>query len=677
MRWVAVVGMCAIAGLAGAPAAGAERGWLPADKEGFATAIDRSSPVWLTLRQGIASEVFWPDLDTPSVRSLELTVGRERESAGKTTTSLPDVRALIFRQVVDDQDGDWRLTKTWVTDPARPVVLLDVRYESLDGRARPLGVRLDPSLGNGPHGDRGGRIGRTLVARDGRFASALRSAPGLRRPAVDTAGRGDVEQAASTRVTGVRGRRHATFALAFGPTPRVAARRAERSLRAGFRAVAARYRAGWHRYVEGLKDPPAAAAQVRSAYLASLLVLRASEDKRFPGASIASPSMPWAWGDGRTERPSGPYHLVWSRDLYHVATALLAAGDRGSAERMLTYLFERQQRPDGSFPQNSRVDGTPHWRKLQMDQVAFPLILAWQLGRDDARTYRRHVRPAANVIARRGPRSQQERWENQSGFSPATIAAEVAGLVCAAELARRVGDTESAARWEAAADRFEAGVEDWTLSRDGPLSDEPYYLRVTKDGRPDVGTTYGIGDSGPSELDQREVVDPSFLELVRLGLRRPDDPNVRSTLEVVDRTLSVRTPKGVFWHRFTHDGYGETPTGEPWFIGTPDTHRTFGRLWPLLTGERGEVEVMAGRDAREHLAAIAATANGGLMLPEQVWDQSPPVDGTRHEAGTGTFAATPLAWTHAQLVRLAWAIEGGWPPETPAIVSCRYTGARC
>jgi glucoamylase len=337
--------------------------------------------------------------------------------------------------------------------------------------------------------------------------------------------------------------------------------------------------------------------------------------------------------------------------------------------------LHHQQRPDGSFPQNTTVDGTPHWRKLQMDQVAFPIVLAWQLGRDDARTYREHIRPAANVLARRGPRSQQERWENQSGFSPATIAAEVAGLVTAADLARRNGDDASAAAWEATADRFAAGIERWTLTTNGPLATTPYYLRVTKDGQPNRATRYDIGDSGPSKIDQRAVVDPSFLELVRLGLRAPDDPNVVATEAVVDRTLGVTTPTGVFWHRFSSDGYGERPTGAPWGIGQPDTNVTFGRAWPLLAGERGEVE-LAGGDAAAattRLAAMAASANAGGMIPEQVWDGRP----GGGPAGEGDRSATPLAWSHAQLVRLAWSLDAGAPVETPSIVACRYTRRLC
>jgi glucoamylase len=653
----------------------AARGFLPADKEGFATAVPRTSPVWLTLRHGSASEVYWPDLGTPAARSLELTVGGQRESRARHGIALTDPRSLSYRQTITDRAGRWRLVKRWTTDPARATVLLDVRYTALDGRARPLGVRFDPALRNGATGDRGSRAGATLLAVDGRAAGALRAVPALRGLRPDVAGRGDVVQRATTALTGRPGHRHAVLALAFGRSPSAARATAGRSLRAGFPTTQRRYAGGWHRYLATLKPAPAAAAPVLGAYDTSLMVMRASEDKRHPGAIVASPSMPWAWADGSVEKPSGAYHLVWSRDLYQIATAQLTAGDRASAQRALTFLFEHQQRPDGSFPQNTTVDGTPHWRKLQMDQVALPIVLAWQLGRDDARTYREHVRPAANVLVRRGPRSQQERWENQSGFSPATIAAEVAGLVTAADIARRNGDTASATRWEAAADRFAAGLERWTLTTNGPLSPTPYYLRVTKDGQPDRGTRYDIGDSGPSRIDQRAVVDPSFLEIVRLGLRRPDDPNVVATEAVVDRTLGVTTPAGVFWHRFTSDGYGERRDGGPWGIGKPDTNVTFGRIWPLLAGERGEVELAGGDPdaARTRLAAMAAAAGPGGMIAEQVWDGRP----GGGPAGTGTASATPLVWSHAQLVRLAWSLEVGAPVETPAIVACRYTQRLC
>jgi glucoamylase len=288
---------------------------------------------------------------------------------------------------------------------------------------------------------------------------------------------------------------------------------------------------------------------------------------------------------------------VWSRDLYQVATAQLAAGDRASAERELDFLLFRQQKPDGSVPQNSWVDGTEKWTSTQMDEVAFPIVLAWQLGRADARTYAR-VRRAADYIVRRGPHTKQERWENQSGWSPGTIAAEIAGLVCAADLARRVGDASGAVRYLAVADSWARSVQAWTATSNGPYAPRPYYLRLTKDRAPDRPTTYGTGDSGPSRADQRAVVDPTFLELVRLGVKRFDDPVVLNTMAVVDRVLGVTTPNGPFWHRFTFDGYGETVRGAPWGLGKPDTFKTFGRAWADLRRRARRVRAVGGAAGR-------------------------------------------------------------------------------
>jgi len=396
------------------------------------------------------------------------------------------------------------------------------------------------------------------------------------------------------------------------------------------------------------------------------MVLAASEDKTYSGAGIASPTMAWVWG--LIPGYNGPYHLVWSRDLYEIATAQIAAGDRAAGGRALDYLWERQMQADGCFPQNSNLDGTPHWPNLQLDEVADPILLAWQLGRSDARTWG-FVRRAVGCILERGPTSQ-ERWENAEGYSPATIAAEIAALVVAADIAERNGAVADAARYRDVADAWQKAVAGWTRTRNGPLSRDPYYLRLTKDGNADAGTTYTIGDGGPT-IDQRAVVDPSFLELVRLGVKAANDRDIVSTLPVVDAQLSVLTPNGRFWHRYNFDGYGETADGGP-FPGPGNR----GRLWPIFAGERGEYELAAGRTAaaRGRLADIAATANEGLMLPEQVWDDQAPPGST---PGTGSLSATPLGWTHAQFVRLAWSIAAGKPIERPAVVACRYTGQDC
>ena len=482
---------------------------------------------------------------------------------------------------------------------------------------------------------------------------------------------GNVVQTAETKLDGRR-HQHLQLALGFGATSSAALATARTSLQRGFPRVAGAYAEGWHRYLASLKHEPSSAKPYGSEYDVSVMTLAAHEDKTNRGAFIASPTMPWAWGTGFESPKSGVYHAVWSRDLYQIVTGMMAAGDRGAAERALTFVFTKQQRPDGSIRQNTFVDGTPHWDGTQQDEVAFPIVLAWQLHRDDAQTYAQHVKPAADWLVRTGPKTDMDRWENQDGWSPGTIASEIAGLICAADLARKAGDDASAATYEATADAWQKSVESWTATTNGPYSDKPYYLRLTKDANPDDGSTYSIGDSGPSAADERTVVDPSFLELVRLGVKRADDPTILNSIAVVDQQLAVDTPNGRFWHRANFDGYGEQLNGEPWNSFPPDSRATRGRAWPIFAGERGEYNLLAGGPAGAQLAAMAGAANEGGLIPEQVWDDQPPSGTPGFPKGEGTLSATPLAWSHAQFVRLAWSIDAGHPVEQPSIVACRY-----
>ena len=687
----------------GAP--GVDEQFLPADKSGFGTATTSASKVWLTVRKdGGLADLYYPDLGTPAARTMEFVVsdGRHamRASDARVRTVLTDDRSLSYRQVFTDPAGSWQLTAGYVTDPARATVLVDLRFTARPGRHYGLYVVYDPALSNTRTDDTGRTEGRTLVASDASSASALTASPPFTatsngfRGASDgwtdlladgrldwtygSATAGNLVQTAATGLTGRHGRDHATLAVGFGADARAARSAAGASLHRGFRDAARAYARGWHSYLAGLDAPPSSlrGTDQRTLYRVSAMVLAASEDKTHRGAYVAAPAMPWIWGK---DDPSGPYHLVWSRDLYQIATALIAAGDTGGANRALDYLFEVQQKPDGSFPQNSHVDGTPVWTGLQLDEVALPIVLAYQLDRTDADTWS-HVKRAADFLlafeqdGNRAPWSPQDRWENQSGYSPATIASQIAGLVCAAHLAGVNGDPASARRYLATADDWQARVKGWTVTTTGPYSAGPYFLRLTKDGNPNAGTTYTIGDSGPSNVDQRAVVDPSFLDLVRLGVLPADDPAVVNSLGVIDAQLGVPTARGFYWHRASFDGYGEKANGDPWEFGLPDDSRiTRGRAWPLLNGERGEYDLAAGdvAAARAQITTMARAAGPGAMLPEQVWDLQAPAG---FVPGTPTFAATPLAWTHAQYIRLARDVEAGRVLEQPAIVARRYAG---
>lgn len=655
-----------------------QRDWTEADKTGFGTARTRASNVWFTLQGGRTSEIFYPDLSTPSVRSLELRVRGDGFTDGPedmvTTVTRPDPRSPRYTVVHEDKDGKYRLTETQVTDPRRDTYAVHVELEELDEGHYNVRVVYDPALTNDGDDDRGRRDGSRLLAYDERVSTALLANNPLDATRTSR-GPGDVVQRALLRHD------RTTLFLGFGHNPEQAAEAAHQSRKAGFDRIAAAYDRGWDGYLDGLKDPPASASGIEDEYLASVLMVAAAEDKLNPGAVIASPSAPWVWGDNVPDlsKPSGAYHLVWSRDSYEFATALWAAGDRAAARRIVDWLFEVQQKKDGSFPQNSDVRGRPVWGELQLDEVALPIVLAHLVGRDGKKTWP-GIRKAATFLTRfrdeetgrRAPYSPQERWENQSGYSPNSIAAQISGLVCAADIAREHGRKDLARRWLDLADRWQRQVDDWTVTRNGPLDDDPYYLRLTKNGKPGTKSAYPMGDGGPKLIDQRRVVDPSFLTLVRFGIVPAADPAVVNTLDVVDEQLEVDTPHGPFWRRFSFDGYGETRTGGEWAITESGTFTTLGRGWPILTGERGEYAVSAGARGAPYLAAMAAAAGPSGLISEQVWDGRPPTGDPCCPEGEGTRAATPLTWSHGNLVRLAWTIDRGRPVDQQAVVAHRY-----
>jgi glucoamylase len=416
---------------------------------------------------------------------------------------------------------------------------------------------------------------------------------------------------------------------------------------------------------------PGVEAKYRRQFNMAAMVLKALEDKTYRGAIIASPSIPWGGGPNANEPTISGYHAVWSRDLYEIATAFYGMGDHLTANRALDYLFNVQQKQDGSFPQNSRVDGRPIGGGLQMDQVAFPLILAYQFRRTDHRTWSKHIKPAADFIVHHGPSTGQERWEEKGGYSPATIAAEIAGLVCAARIARLNRDLKSAGDYLRIADDWAQSVERWTATTTGPYGDGNYFLRITQNGNPNAGAKIEI-NSGGGVYDEREIVDEGFLELVRLGIRAANDPLVLKSVAVADKLIKVDTPPGAGWYRYNHDAYGERPDGRPY-----DGQKGLGRLWSLITGERGEYELALGvkAQARRHLDTMMAFANDGEMIPEQVWDRKEsPV--AQFQFGAGTGSATPLAWSMAQFIRLEINLDHGRNSETPAIVAARYLKKR-
>jgi len=634
--------------------------WATAAKNGFGTSTTLSSKVWFTLAEGVMTEVFYPTLDLPNVQTLQVYVdnGGQTETEIKDTThrlEIPNPAALTFRQINTAKSGAYTITKTYITDPRHNTVLIDIDFDSRGDLT--AYVSYDPSLNNSGWHDVSGFVPDALLATDKNVSSALMSSCGITALSSGT----DSNPPANLVQVIKLDQKRCTVVLAFGETTAQAVNAGRASLARGFAAIKSEYEIGWQNYVATL---PRIANHQRQFNMAAM-VLRGLEDKTYRGAVIASPSTPWGGGPNANEPNTTGYHAVWARDLYHVATALDGMGDRAGANRLLDYLLNVQQEANGVFPQNSWVHGSPIGRALQLDQMAWPLILAYQLQRYDRKSWFDHLKPAADVILRHGPRTNQDRWEEKSGYSPATIAAEIAGLVCAADIATYNGDKAIARKYLETADNWAQNVEKWTVTKEGNAAG--YYLRITENDDPNDGAKMEINSSS-LVVDERKIVDAGFLELVRLGIKSPRDPLIVESLKLIDQLIKVKTPVGDAWYRYNHDAYGETSDG-----GNYDARNGIGRLWTLLTGERGEYELAAGdiAAARRRLDTMAAFANDGLMIPEQVWDRKEsPTPSLRFGAGTGS--ATPLAWSMAQFIRLAMSIERGRNIETPRVVWERY-----
>src|ERR1044071_747544 len=118
----------------GAP--GHASNWAPGDKDGFGTARGVRSKVWYTLRDGELSEIYYPRIDTPSTRDTQLIVsdGSTFTDAERTATThrvrLLDAKSLVYQQIDRAKSGKYVITKTYVTDPLRSTVLVNIRFRS-------------------------------------------------------------------------------------------------------------------------------------------------------------------------------------------------------------------------------------------------------------------------------------------------------------------------------------------------------------------------------------------------------------------------------------------------------------------------------------------------------------------------------------------------------------------
>ena len=676
------------------------------------TAYAASSRVWFTFWNGIITEVYYPTVDRPQLRDLQylITDGQNffHEEKRHLESKLERLsnHGLGYRCTNSDPAGRYAIVKEIIADPHLACVLQHTKLtgdESFVSKLR-LYALCAPHLEVGGWGNSGyvARVaGRNVLIaeRKGTWLALAATVP-FSRVSCGYVGRSDgwtdlagnfqmdweFDRApdgniALTGELDLSGTREFTLGLAFGSSQHHAVSTLFQALSTSFAEHCRRHAEQWARSSADILPLDKVSGDGGNLYGTSFTLLRAHEDKSYPGAFIASLSIPW--GEVVGDEDQGGYHLVWTRDMVNSANAMLAAGDRVTPLRALIYLSVSQQE-NGGFAQNFWIDGTPYWRGVQLDEVAFPILLAWRLRCENALQdfdpYPMVLRAAAYLV-RHGPLTPQERWEEISGYSPSTLASNIAALICAACFARERGDDPTAEYLEEYADFLECHVESWTVTTEGTLLPgvARHYLRILPERAdnpsPEEDPNQGnitIGNRPPGAqkvFPAKEVVDAGFLELVRHGVRRPDDPIIVDSLKVVDAVLKVETPFGPCWRRYNHDGYGQRDNGGP-YAGWGR-----GRAWPLLTGERGHYELAAGHDAKPFIRAMEGLASCTGLLPEQAWDR-PDQPEVYMYCGRPTGSAMPLMWAHAEYIKLLRSVRDGKVSDLIVEVAKRYLRAR-
>ena len=674
--------------------------WCSSDKEAVGCPLGPAR-LWFTIGGGIVNEVYYPRVDLPQIRDLGFIVADgagfwvEVKRMWSHEVQLANLAAPAVKIVHRHARFELLLRVTPCDD--RDVLLIEVTLSG-DPALKPYAL-LAPHLGGTGLGNRAAVVDyrgrRALTAEQGPFGLALAAATPAQGQAFGRASAGFVGEndgwqdfhrhgamtweysEAGPGNVALLGElpRQAVLALGFGSSAESAATLALTALEAPFEETWSYQQTVWARWHENSRpvaDLPAdLPGECLQQFRTSAVVLRTHRDKTYPGAMVASLSVPW--GNTRDEREG--YHLVWPRDLVECAGALLACGAFYEARNTLRYLIATQN-ADGHWNQNQWLGGKGYWSGIQLDEAAFPVLLAAALGGRNALEGTEvgdMVRRALAFLVRTGPVSDQDRWEEDAGLNTFTLAVCIAALVAGAPF---LADDERELAL-AFADYWNARLEDWTTVRDTPLARRygvaGYYVREAPPealvDRCVPNSVVAIKNRAGVAVPLAEQVGVDFLQLVRFGLRRADDPLILESVRLADALLRVETPAGPCWHRYTGDGYGEHEDGSA-YDGTGR-----GRAWPLLTGERGHYEVAAGRDPAPLILAMQRMASSGGMLPEQVWD-APPVPAHGLAPGRPTGGAMPLAWAHAEYVKLVMSRALKRPVDRPESVWQRYRGIR-
>ena len=694
--------------------------WTTSAKTGLGTALNRSSQVWFTLSHGIFNEIYYPRVDQACIRDMGLIVtdGKgffsEEKRHARSVVSCLEEGIPAYRLMNTCKQGRYRIEKEIVSDPRRDAVLQRTYFVPLVGNLTGyhLFVLLAPHLGNRGHGNTAWLgdykgVPMLFAERESNALALACSAPWLKRSvgfvgfsdgwqdlfqhkqmnwSYDRAENGNVALTGEIDLQVSGG----TFllVLGFGRNAAEAGHQALASLLDGFEASHEAYMREWQAFQDTCVPMiEAEGKDAENLYRMSTAVMRIHESKGFPGGLIASLSIPW--GSTKGDDDLGGYHLVWPRDLAEVAGGMMAAGAKEDVHRILHY-FQATQEADGHWAQNMWLDGSPYWSGIQMDEAAFPILLVdlarreGALESDDFIRLWPMVRRAACFLVQNGPVTPQDRWEEDPGYSPFTLAVEIAALLAASDIADLNGEAVAASYLREKADTWNANIERWTYVTDTDLARqigvEGYYVRIAPPEECEAPSPLEgfvpIKNRPPGEMiaPATHIISPDALALVRFGLRAPDDPRILNTVKVIDALLKVETPYGPAWHRYNDDRYGEHADGKA-FDG-----KGVGRAWPLLTGERAHYELALGRQdmAKKLLKTLEAFANEGGLIPEQIWD-APDIPERDLFFGRPSGSAMPLVWAHSEYVKLFHSVCDGqvfdMPPQTVKRYLIEKTGS--
>ncbi|MGH8137987.1 MAG: glycoside hydrolase family 15 protein [Steroidobacteraceae bacterium] len=653
--------------------------WCSSDKDFVTTALG-ASRVWVTVGHGIVNEIYWPSTGEPQVRDFSFYlvgatgwIDLKRVQRYRLATPGPYLPLLT----ITHYGADYQLTLEILPDPRRDVLL--VRFD-IEGPYR-LVVILAPHLGSSGRDNCAWVRDCIGYAQRGDTAVCLAASSPLSHLSCGYVGICDGWQdlhrhgsltydftradAGTVALSGEAQGRSGVLAVGFSESARGAHTLVRTALAMGFDALRAEFLGAWQAWGAQLQLPRPNDV-LGDAGLLSAAVLKIHEDRSYPGAVVASLSVPW----GNSTETLGGYHLVWPRDATLTAFALLAANQLNDARHILAHLVATQA-PDGRWPQNYFPSGTPFWTGMQLDETAFPVLLAAklrELGDEDLPGTAQMIHAAVGFIVRTGPASEQDRWEENPGVSPFTLAVAISALVAAAPW---LTDAERDYA-DSLADDWNERLEGWCYVQDTALARElgvaGYYVRIAsleKSG--ELSAQVSLCNRDGEVVLASALISMDFSYLVRLGLRSAKDARVLDTITVVDRILCVQTPSGGIYHRYNEDGYGEHPDGRA-FDGCG-----VGRAWPLLVGERGHLAMQAGEDPLPYLQTIWNCASPGGLLPEQVWD-SAPIAQLELSPGRPSGSAMPLLWAHAEFLKLLIARERGRPIELLQSVEQRYGG---